>query len=145
LQGIELQFESLAIQRDVRLRTRATPLCIRTDAVMLGRVLENLVSNALKFTRCNVLVVARSRGHEVCLEVWDQGDGLDVNRLEGGAASPTGRNSSTHRDGFGLGLLIVRRLVDALGYRIEVRSKAQRGTLVRIVIPARHLMTKGPT
>lgn len=149
LQGMELQFEALALQRGVRLRTRATALWVKTDAVMLGRVVENLVSNALKFTRKDVLLVARRRCGGVCLEVWDQGVGLDPNQLEVGAiAGPrlsigSTKGASVHDQGFGLGLMIVRRLVDALGYRIEVRSKSQHGTLIRIVIPAHYLLSEG--
>ena len=143
LQGIELQFESLALQRSATLRTRATRLCIRTDAVMLGRVLENLVANALKFTRKDVLVVARRRCEDVCLEVWDQGEGLDAGWLEGGAVRKAHDGLRTHKDGFGLGLMIVRRLVDTLGYRIEVRSAPMRGTLVRVVIPMQHVLPEG--
>jgi signal transduction histidine kinase len=143
LQAMELQFEALALHKGVRLRTRATPLCIKTDTVMLGRVLENLVSNALKFTRKDVLVVARTRGRDVCLEIWDQGLGLDPNRLDEGAIAQASTGASAHPDGFGLGLMIVRRLVEALGYRIEIRSKSQRGTLIRIVIPAQYLLPKG--
>jgi len=143
LQGIELQFESLAIQRSARLRTRATTLRIRTDAVMLGRVLENLVSNALKFTRKDVLVAARRRRGDVCLDVWDQGDGLDSSWLEGATVRKAGAGSRPDQDGFGLGLMIVRRLVDTLGYQIEVRSTATRGTLVRVVIPMQHVLPEG--
>ena len=139
-QDIELQFEALALQRSVRLRTRTTRLWVQTDAVMLGRVLENLVSNAIKFTRKDVLVVARRRSEDVCLEVWDQGEGLDPNRLNGGAINRLGGNSPNHPEGFGLGLMIVRRLVEALGYRIEIRSTVSRGTVVRIVIPGRHVL-----
>lgn len=140
LQDIELQFEALALRRNVRLRTRATRLSVRTDAVMLGRVLENLVSNAIKFTRKDVLVAARKRGEDICLEVWDQGEGLDPNRLNGEATSWPRANSSDIPEGFGLGLMIVHRLAEALGYRIEIRSTASRGTLIRLVIPGRHAL-----
>ena len=140
LQGIELQFEALALQRNVRLRTRATRLCVRTDAVMLGRVLENLVSNAIKFTRKDVLVAARKCGEDICLEVWDQGEGLDPGRLNGEATSRPPPSSPDKPEGFGLGLMIVRRLVEALGYRIEIRSAASRGTLIRLVIPGRNAL-----
>jgi signal transduction histidine kinase len=145
LQSMELQFEALALQKGARLRTRATPLWIKTDAVMLGRVLENLVSNALKFTRKDVLVVARKRRDGVYLEVWDVGLGLDPKRLEGSTTTTSSKKNDctaapVPTQGFGLGLMIVRRLVEALGYRIEVRSKAQRGTLIRIVIPTHYLL-----
>lgn len=144
LQGLELQFETLALQRSVRLRTRATSLQVQTDPVMLGRVLENLVSNAIKFTRKDVLVAARRRGEDVCLEVWDQGPGLDPSRLDGKSVSRSaGTRVSGAPEGFGLGLMIVRRLVEALGYRIEIRSVASQGSLVRIVVPRRHVLVRG--
>lgn len=143
LQGIELQFEAVATGGNLRLRTRATTLCIRTDAVMLGRVLENLVSNALKFTRKDVLVAARRRGDDVHLEVWDQGDGLVLERFEGRTNQLSSAGQRSGQEGFGLGLMIVRRLVEALGYRIELFSKPMCGTRVRIVVPSRNVLLQG--
>jgi signal transduction histidine kinase len=140
LQGIELQFEAVAAERGIRLRTRATPLSIRTDAVMLGRILENLVSNALKFTRQDVLLVARRRGGDVCLEVWDQGVGLEPERLEIGTTTRARPGQRSQHDGFGLGLMIVRRLVEALGYRIEMQSRKKCGTRIQIVVPSKHVV-----
>lgn len=134
LQGIELQFEFVAAEKHARLRTRATKLCVRTDAVMLGRILENLVSNALKATNKDVLVVARKRRGSVCLEVWDQGRGIDTDLLHP-ASSHVSVGIRGPQDGFGLGLTIVRRLAKKLGYTIEVHSRASHGTRVRIVIP----------
>jgi two-component system, sensor histidine kinase len=108
-------------------------LAVRTDPVMLTRVIDNLVSNAIKFTRRGVLVSARRRGGDVHLEVWDQGPGMAAD----GLSTPTSAEISARtNDGFGLGLLIVRRLSDALGYGVNMRSIPGRGTCVRVSIPA---------
>jgi signal transduction histidine kinase len=79
--------------------------------------------------------------------VWDQGEGLAIERLDGDAVPRSSRTrpSSTARsdgEGFGLGLMIVRRLVEALGYRIEVHTRPMSGTRVRIVIPADRVISK---
>lgn len=135
-QRVEVAFEDAATARCVQLHFRATDLQLRTHAASLVRVLENLVSNAIRLTRRRVLVAARRSTRGVLLEVWDQGPGLPVGTLEEflEARSPA-RQSMTPGEGFGLGLTIVRRLADALGYDVEMRSEFQRGTCIRIVIP----------
>ncbi|MCW5656757.1 MAG: HAMP domain-containing histidine kinase [Burkholderiaceae bacterium] len=132
-QKLEVGFEELANSRRVQLRTRTTHLAVRTDPVMLARVVDNLVSNAIKFTRGGVLVSARRRNGDVHLEVWDQGPGMPADDLC--VQSPATIPPPT-RDGFGLGLLIVRRLADALGYQVDIHSTQGRGTRVRVSIPA---------
>jgi signal transduction histidine kinase len=139
LQRIEVQFEEVAASRHVGLRTRATRLAVRTDPVMLTRVIDNLVSNGVKFTRRGVLVSARRRNADVHLEVWDQGPGISSDSLS--VREPTEAWAPT-RDGFGLGLLIVRRLSDALGYRVDIHSRSGRGTRVRVVIPASEVLAE---
>jgi len=135
MQEVELAFEDVAAAKMIRLRTRPTAISLITDRVMLLRVIENLVSNAIKFTRGGVLVAARRRGAEVHIEVWDQGPGLGTASLE--AASPQQAELETKGpdEGFGLGLLIVRRLSAALGYRVQVYGRRGRGTRVRVVVP----------
>ncbi|MCW5660127.1 MAG: HAMP domain-containing histidine kinase [Burkholderiaceae bacterium] len=133
LQRIEVQFEEEAASRQVQLRTRVTHLAVRTDPVMLTRIVDNLVSNGIKFTRGGVLVSARRRDEDVHLEVWDQGPGISSERLFTRAPAAAWAPS---RDGFGLGLLIVRRLSDALGYQVDVHGRPGHGTRVRVVIPA---------
>jgi signal transduction histidine kinase len=133
MQKIEVQFEEEALSRRVVLRTRATRLAVCTDPVMLGRIVDNLVSNAVKFTSGAVLVSARRRNAAVHLEVWDQGGGIPVESFS--ASTGPAANAATE-EGFGLGLLIVRRLSDALGYQVELRSKTGRGTRACVVISA---------
>jgi signal transduction histidine kinase len=137
LQRIAVQFEEVAASRQVGLRTRATRLAVRTDPVMLSRVVDNLVSNAIKFTRRDVLVSARRRNADLHLEVWDQGPGISSDGLSAHALGDTGAPT---RDGFGLGLLIVRRLSEALGYQVDIHARPGQGTRVRVVIPASEVL-----
>jgi signal transduction histidine kinase len=140
LQRIAVQFEEVAASRQVGLRTRATRIAVRTDPVMLSRVLDNLVSNGVKFTRRGVLVSARRRNADVHLEVWDQGPGIFSDSLAAQAPADTWAPT---RDGFGLGLLIVRRLSEALGYRVDIHARPGQGTRVRVVIPASEVLEEG--
>lgn len=137
LQRIELQFEEVAAARNVDLRVRATPLSLRSDGAMLVRILENLVSNAIKFTRDRVLLAARTHAGNVHLEIWDRGPGIPLDSVDKvfDAFYQGQTTQEDAREGVGLGLAIVKRLTDALGYRIEVISTPGRGTLMRLVVP----------
>lgn len=138
-QKLDLHFEEIAISKGVRLNFRPTDIRIGTDASMLHRLLENLVSNALKFTRKGggVLVTARARVDGVYIEVWDQGPGIkpearhrifDAFHQEAPAGGP-------RQPGIGLGLAIVQRFAGRLGYRIQIHSVVGRGTVFRVIVP----------
>lgn len=139
-QELDLTFEDVAAERGVDLQFRATDVCLITDQVMLLRILENLISNAIKFTSGRVLVAARRRDGGVALQVWDQGCGipLDAQRLIF-APFHQGKNPSNNagsRQGVGLGLAVVQRFVDSLGYQVLVKSKVGIGSVLTVLIPA---------
>ena len=137
-----IRFEDVAAAKNVDLRIRATPMCLRSDALMLVRILENLVSNAIKFTRGRVLLTAHRHGDEIHVEVRDQGPGIPPDCVDKVFdAFYQGQNTQeSARQGVGLGLAIVKRLADALGYRIEVHTRPGRGTLMRLIVPSADLV-----
>jgi signal transduction histidine kinase len=141
-QSVDVAFEEIAMAKKIDLRIRATQLIVNTDGAMLLRILENLASNAIKFSRSRVLLSARRRGPEVYIEVRDQGSGIPADSVESvfdafyqGSYEPaqSGR-------GVGLGLAIVKRLVEALGYRMEVLSRPGSGTLMRVIVPSQDVV-----
>jgi signal transduction histidine kinase len=137
-QKIDVQFEDVAVAAGAELTILATPLVVRSDPAMLVRILENLVSNAIKFTRHRVLVSARHRAGGIYVDVRDQGPGIP-SECQGAVfeAFYQAPGTSEHtRQGVGLGLAIVKRLADALGYEVEVHSRPETGTLIRLVIPS---------
>lgn len=127
-----------AAARELRLRLRPTRLAVHTDPLLLERVLSNLVSNALRYTRTGgVLVGARRRSDRVLLQVWDSGIGIaaDQHALifdEFYQVSNPGRD---RRKGLGLGLAIVRRLTTLLDTPLELRSAPERGTRFTLGLP----------
>lgn len=131
------QFGGLAQQRGLALRVRVPALVLRSDAVLLRRILGNLLANAIAHTRRGgVLLCARRRSGGVVFEVWDTGVGIGASQLAR-IFEPGVRLADAQRSGgAGLGLAIAERLCTALGYRIEVRSQPGRGSVFRVLTGA---------
>ena len=138
LKKIELEFAPLARERGVELRLVPTSATVQADRALVARIMQNLVSNAIKYTRPGgqVLVGCRARGARVRLDVIDTGIGFnrdqhalifaEFSRLEHGARMA---------QGLGLGLSIVRRLVAALGLGLELASVEGRGSRFSLYLP----------
>ena len=142
-QQLDVAFEDVAAERGVELRLRANTILLNTDEAMLLRILENLTSNAVKFTKARVLIAARRRRGGVCIEVLDQGAGIPPDAADAvfGAFYQTPEGANHAKKGVGLGLAIVKRLADALGYSAEVKSTAGKGTRVRLNIPKQDVIS----
>ena len=138
--GLRSDFQPLASKKGLRLRFRPTSLSVRSDRTLLVRILQNIVSNALRYTaEGGVLVGARRRGGAVLIEVADSGCGIPEDQhqaiYEEFHRGPMSVQSELSGGGLGLGLSIVRRMVDALGHRISFRSMVGRGTVFRLEVP----------
>jgi signal transduction histidine kinase len=116
-----------------------TGLSICSDAIKLKVIVRNLVDNALKFTPCgSVTVSAAKQNGGVSISVADTGVGIcsDVLPI---IFEPfrQGESGMTRRfGGVGLGLYIVRRLIDTLGGTISVESEVGRGSTFRVSVPS---------
>ncbi|MFN3618587.1 MAG: ATP-binding protein [Aquabacterium sp.] len=112
---------------------------LHTDPMLLHSVLRNLVSNAIRYTqRGGVLVAARRRGkNRLRIEVWDTGIGIPADQRERIFEEfyQVGNAARDRSKGIGLGLAIVRRMASILGERIEVQSRAGRGSCFAIELP----------
>lgn len=117
------------------IRVRAGDWRVRTDAHLLSTIVQNLVSNAVKYGQGRaVLVAARRRGRTVALQVHDRGRGIPDAHL--GLVFEEFYRVRLQRDkdieGLGLGLSIVKRLCALLGLRVSIRSRPGRGTTVTV-------------
>lgn len=137
---------SLAEQREIAVAVQVEPLTrLRTDERSVRTVLTNLLSNAIKysFRGGTVHVTARPVEHGVEIAVADQGVGIPEAKLDE-VFEPFFRGHERdlpHIGGNGLGLTMVKELVDALGGRIQVQSTPGTGTTVEVHIPE---MTQHP-
>lgn len=142
LSAIETEFASLARVKGIELRVLPTDAWLRSDPVLVRRILSNLVANAIRYTeRGGVLIGCRKRGHVVRIAVWDTGCGIPDDRFEDvfrefvqlAGAEP--RHADRSGRGLGLGLSIVARLADLLGTKVELRSTVDRGSMFAFELP----------
>lgn len=135
-------FSAQAYQKEITLQVQKTeqPVRLHTDPESLVRVLDNLISNALKFSPFGrkVYIQTDRRGAELTIAIRDEGPGISpadrtklFKRFQQLSAQPTNNESSS-----GLGLSIVKALTDKLGATIEVDSTLNVGTTFRLVFPA---------
>ncbi len=106
---------------------------VRTDRRALRSILDNLLSNALRYTPENgeILLAAEEIKDFVQFTVHDTGRGIEAERL----SSIWDRFSASSERGTGLGLALVRRLVESLGGQIAVESRLGHGTTFRFTLP----------
>lgn len=135
-------FSALARQRGVTLHGEALPpgALVVVDAQKIGRVLSNLVSNALRHTPAGGSVELRATPHEVgyiAVEVRDTGSGISPTDLphvfEQFYRGEKSRSRTT--GGAGLGLAIARRIIEAHGGAIRAESSPGEGTRLWFTLP----------
>ena len=135
---LEFDFAPLARGQGLDLVFVPCSLTVRSDRRLLRRLLQNLVSNAIKYTRTGrVLVGCRRRGGRLRIDVYDTGIGIppderravfvEFHRLDHGAKVARG---------LGLGLSIVERIARVLDHPIDLASQVDRGSHFSIEVPA---------
>ena len=138
MQKIAVEFGPLAREKSIELTLVGSSAVASADRTLVARIVQNLVSNAIKYTRPGgrVLVGCRRRGGRVPLDVVDTGIGFnrdqhgllfaEFSRLEQGARMA---------QGLGLGLSIVERLVAAMGLTLELASVEGKGSRFSLYLP----------
>jgi signal transduction histidine kinase len=126
----------LAAAKGMSIEMDGLPANLQGDRVLLTRLIENLIGNAIKYTvKGSIRVDARRYGDNmVALTVEDTGIGIPADKLEV-IFQPFNRANLEHRDGFGLGLAVVESVVEAHGGRTEITSQVNQGTKVTVFLP----------
>jgi CheY-like chemotaxis protein len=113
---------------------------VHADPVLVERILRNLISNAVRYTDHGRVVIGCRRAAALRVEVWDTGPGIAPHQEER-IFQEYFQLANPERDrekGLGLGLAIVRRLTDLLGYELKLRSRLGRGSCFSVAIPLVH-------
>ena len=138
LRALGTEFMPFAEERDIDLRMVPSNRIVRSDRQQLRRILQNLLSNAIRYTPPGgrVLVGCRGAGERVRFEVLDTGPGIpqdmrdavfrEFQRLP---------NDEGNEQGLGLGLAIVERITRMLGHTVELRSRPDEGSIFAVGVP----------
>ncbi|BDF93252.1 PAS-domain containing protein [Pseudoalteromonas sp. KAN5] len=129
------EYAILSSEKGLKLTVRSAQHIVHSDITYLRRIVQNLVSNAVKYTNSGkVLVACRKRKHHLRIEVWDTGPGIsEVEQAK--IFNDFYRVEASDNKGVGLGLSVVKRMVDLLSIRLDVRSTPQKGSCFSIEIP----------
>jgi CheY-like chemotaxis protein/two-component sensor histidine kinase len=137
LRRIETDYQPLARAKNLELKVLPATLSVKSDPMLLRRLVQNLVSNAIKYTITGkVLVGVRRRGKEAWIQVSDTGIGIPTSkyrtvfkefaRLDEGVRTASG---------LGLGLSIVDRISRVLSHPVDINSVPGKGTTFRVRLP----------
>ncbi len=137
LRQIEVEFVPLAREKGLKLKFSPCSLAVRSDRRLLRRLLQNLVSNAIKYTpKGGVLIGCRRKAGNLRIDVYDTGIGIpsskrriifqEFQRLDEGARVARG---------LGLGLSIVERIGRVLDHKVDLRSTPRRGSRFSVEVP----------
>jgi signal transduction histidine kinase len=139
LRRLRTDFAAEAEAKGIDLRIRRSQARVCSDALLLERVLRNLIDNAIRYTlNGGILVGVRRRGANWRIEVWDTGIGIAPEQIDKvfDEFFQIGNPERDRRKGLGLGLSIVRRLAELLGHSLVLRSRRGRGTVFSLDLPA---------
>jgi signal transduction histidine kinase len=138
MERVRLEYETDARQKDLSLVMVRNSLFVRSDPVLLERIMRNLVANAVRYTdRGRVVFGARRTAATVRIEVWDSGRGIpaDKHREIFQEFRQLDNPERDRRKGLGLGLAIVERLVRLLDHALELRSQPGKGSVFAVTAP----------
>jgi signal transduction histidine kinase/CheY-like chemotaxis protein len=138
LKRMDATFAAAAHAKGLSLRVVSSSAFVRSDIILVERILQNLVANAVRFAACGGVVVGcRRRGDTLRIDVCDSGPGIPKDQQRnvfGEFYQLAGPRPDRHR-GLGLGLAIVDRLCRLLGHRLELTSTPGKGSRFAIFVP----------
>jgi signal transduction histidine kinase/CheY-like chemotaxis protein len=137
LSALRIEFAPLARSRGLSFSVAETGLHVSSDVQMLRRILQNLVSNAIRYTAAgSVTVSAQREGHRVTVAVTDTGPGIAATEQQVVFEEFRRLEATRKIPGHGLGLAIVRRSCAKLGHGVALDSAPGRGSTFSVTLPA---------
>jgi Na+/proline symporter/CheY-like chemotaxis protein len=137
LRQLKVEFEPQAVEKGLSLRVVPCSLFVRSDRQLLRRVLQNLVSNAIKYTETGkVLLGCRRKGAVLLVEVHDTGPGIPSSKHELIFKEFERLHTEARAvQGIGLGLSIVERIGRMLDHPIKLSSRLGQGSVFGVQLP----------
>ncbi len=139
IEQVAASCKSVAESKGLKLIAVDSDATVRSDPTLLGRMLRNLVENAVRYTdHGRVLIDCVPSGNCLRVEVHDTGAGIapdDMERIWEEFHQLHHNPERDRKQGLGLGLSIVRRLAEILGHKITASSKQGQGSLFALEVP----------
>ena len=129
------EFSVMAERKGLHLRIRASDCGTRSDRTLLRSILQNFLTNAIRYTDAGTILVAcrRAGPHAIRIEVRDSGRGIPEDKLE--AIFQEFQQLDRSVEGVGLGLAISQRMAELLGHQLTVRSHVGLGSTFSVTVP----------
>nr|WP_199044679.1 PAS-domain containing protein [Dyella sp. ASV24] len=129
------EFRAMASDKGVRFDVVGTRHWVYSDPQLLRRVLQNFLSNALRYAeRGRVVLGVRRRGKRLLLQVWDSGPGIEASEQQW-IFDEFRRGSAVGGQGLGLGLSIAQRMAALLDHPISLQSWPGCGSVFALSVP----------
>lgn len=138
LQELEIEFRPQVDELGIKLRVIPCSAIIRSDHALLGSILRNLISNALRYTpNGRVLIGCRRHNNTVTIQIWDTGIGIPPHQLNEifEEFHQIGNPERDREKGLGLGLAIARRTCRLLSHPLQVTSVPDVGSMFSVTVP----------
>jgi len=138
------EFNSLTNEYQIEFHCKTSKLFIASDIILLARIIQNFLSNAFRYAHTNksnkknkVLLGCRRQGNELCIQVFDNGPGIPLEKQKQVFEQFTQLNTTHYigPKGLGLGLNIAQSLANILSHKINLKSKVGHGCLFSINVP----------
>jgi two-component system, sensor histidine kinase len=139
LARVDAAFAPVAAQKGLGWHVAADVATLRTDPTLLGRILRNLVENAIRYTTTGEvrLTCRHADDGRLWIDVTDTGPGIPPDHLDRiwEEFHQVGNSERDRTQGLGLGLAIVRRLAELLGMTVDVQSRPGGGSVFSVGVP----------
>ena len=141
-EGLRREFASIAAAKGLELQVSSCEGGAYSDPALVEQIMKNLLANAIKYTPPGgrVLLRGRRENGSLRLDVVDTGIGIAADQIAYiyDEFYQVGVPTHSAREGYGLGLSIVQRLVRLLNLRLEVSSEVGKGSVFSLLLPPGH-------
>lgn len=134
-------YGTVALRKGLSLRVSGDVFSVHTDHALLERIIENLVTNAIKYTANGHVTVSAARdGGNIKIDVADSGMGIPADQHEAVFEEYVQLDNPTRdaKKGLGIGLALVKRLCELLEVDLQLKSDTGEGSIFSILVPEAH-------
>ncbi|RYX93629.1 MAG: hybrid sensor histidine kinase/response regulator [Comamonadaceae bacterium] len=137
LRDLEIAFQPMAQRKGLHWVIASTSVWVMTDPAILRRIMNNLISNAIKYThKGGVSITCRAAGNDmVMVRVRDSGVGMAPDKIRTIFSEYVRLDDASQEPGYGIGLAVVKRMITLLGHRLRVTSSEGKGSEFSLSLP----------